>query len=178
MSEANKAVFQVFIRGRIEDVWREIATVGVPLQGIFNAVLHTSGKLGKLAQGAQMQMRTISNKCAIVIGEVLECEPPRRLVHTHRFTQYDDPFTRVAYDLVEKDGGVELTLTVFDITPGTRTEKDMMKGGPFMVNNIKAIVENGKPPFSTRLMYWMFGKMEFVLPKRTAVENWPLKQKD
>lgn len=175
MSEENKAVFRVFIRGRIEDVWREVATVGVPLQGIFNAVMHTSGKL---AAGVQMQMRTISNKCAIVIGEVLEYDPPRRFVHTHRFTQYDDPFTRVAYDLEEKDGGVKLTLTVFDITPGTRTANDMMKGGTFMVNNIKAIVENGKPPLSTRLMYWMFGKMEFVLPKRTSVDNWPLKHKD
>jgi hypothetical protein len=23
-------------------------------------------------------------------------------------------------------------------------------------------------------MYWLFGKLEFVLPKKTHVENWPL----
>lgn len=175
MSEENKAVFRIFIRGRIEDVWREIATVGVPLQGIFNAVMHTSAKM---AAGVQMQMRTVSNRCAIVIGEVLECVPPRRFVHTHRFTQYDDPFTRVAYDLEEKDGGVELTLTVFEIPLGTATEKEMRRGGTFMLNNIKAIVETGRPPFSTRLMYWLFGKLEFILPRKTSVENWPLSKGD
>jgi hypothetical protein len=171
MSEENKAVFKIFIRGRIEDVWREIATVGVPLQGIFNAVMHASGQLAK---GVKIQMRSVSNKLAVVIGEVLEYDPPRRFVHTHRFTQYDDPFVRVAYDLEPKDGGVELTLTVFDIPLGTKTEADMRRGGTFMVNNIKAIVENGRPPLSTRIMYWLFGKLEFVLPKKTHVENWPL----
>ena len=28
--------------------------------------------------------------------------------------------------------------------------------------------------FGTRLMYGMFGAMEFVLPKKTKTEHWPL----
>ena len=28
----------------------------------------------------------------------------------------------------------------------------------------------------TRLMYAMFGMLEFVLPKKTKTENWPLKE--
>ena len=32
----------------------------------------------------------------------------------------------------------------------------------------------GRPPLGTRLMYVAFGLMEFVLPKRTRSENWPL----
>ena len=144
----------------------------MPLQGIFNAVMHASGQMAK---GVKIQMRSVSGKLAVVIGEVLEFDPPRRFVHTHRFTQYDDSFVRVAYDLEPKDGGVELTLTVFDLVPGTKTEGDMRRGGTFMMNNFKAIVENGRPPLSTRIMYWVFGKLEFILPKKTHVENWPLK---
>ena len=44
----------------------------------------------------------------------------------------------------------------------------------FILNNLKAIVENGRPGLKTRLMYWMFGAMEFVLPKQTKTEHWPL----
>jgi len=50
----------------------------------------------------------------------------------------------------------------------------MMKGGDFILKNLKAIVETGRPPFGTRLMYAMFGAMEFVLPAKTKSENWPL----
>ena len=35
---------------------------------------------------------------------------------------------------------------------------------------LKAVVEDGRPKFGTRIMYWMFGKMGFVLPARTRVE--------
>jgi hypothetical protein len=50
----------------------------------------------------------------------------------------------------------------------------MEGGGKFILDNLKAIVENGRPGLKTRLMYWMFGAMEFVLPKRTKTGNWPL----
>ena len=46
------------------------------------------------------------------------------------------------------------------------------------LKNLKAIVETGRPPFATRLMYMMFGAMEFVLPGRTKAEHWPLDRKD
>ena len=55
-----------------------------------------------------------------------------------------------------------------------RTAKDMAGGGWMIVNTLKSIVENGKPPLKTRIMYWLFAHMEFVLPKRTASKNWPL----
>jgi len=71
-------------------------------------------------------------------------------------------------------GGIEVTLTVDDLPLGTKTAKEMESGGTFILENLKAIVENGRPGFKTRLMYWMFGALEFVLPKRTKTANWPL----
>jgi hypothetical protein len=75
-------------------------------------------------------------------------------------------------------GGIEVTLTVDDVPAGTRTATEMQRGGDFILANLKSIVETGKPPMSTRILYRLFGAMEFVLPKRTRSEHWPLERKD
>ena len=172
MAESKKAVFRIVIDGTMEAVFRELTKTGEPQGAIFNAVL-TLDQPG-LVRGRRMQMRTGSGRHAIVVGEVVAHEPPTRFAHTHRFTQYDDPFCTVVYDLRKVDGGVEVTLTVEGIPAGTGTEKEMMKGGDFILRTLKAIVETGRPPLGTRLMYAMFGALEFVLPAKTKSENWPL----
>jgi hypothetical protein len=172
VAEPKKAVFRIVIDGTMEAVFRELTKTGEPQGAIFNAVL-TLDQPG-LVRGRRMQMRTGSGRHAIVVGEVVEHEAPTRFAHTHRFTQYEDPFCTVVYDLRKVDGGVEVTLTVENIPAGTGTEKEMMKGGDFILRTLKAIVETGRPPLGTRLMYAMFGALEFVLPARTKSENWPL----
>jgi uncharacterized protein YndB with AHSA1/START domain len=169
MAETERAVFKVFIRGTIDAVWREITKTHEPQGAVFNAQLHTPG----LKPGAPMRMRTKSGRYTMVVGDVLEFDPPRRFSHTFRFTQYDDPPCRITYDLREVEGGVEFTLTCDDIPKGTKTAKDMQQGGTMIVNTLKAIVETGRPTLGTRMMYAMFSVMEFVLPKRARSENWP-----
>ena len=111
----------------------------------------------------------------IVDGEIETFDPPHRYVHTHRFTQYDDPVCRVSYELKPIEGGVEVTLRVLDLQPSTRTSKDMRAGGAGILSALKSIAETGKPRMRTRLLYFMFDRMEFVLPKRTRSELWPMK---
>ena len=43
-----------------------------------------------------------------------------------------------------------------------------------ILKTLKSIAESGRPPLGTRLMYAAFGLLEFVLPKRTKTEFWPL----
>ena len=172
MAEPKKAVFRIVIDGTMEAVFRELTKTGEPQGAVFNSMLTLDAP--GLVRGRKMQMRTGSGRHAIVVGEVVGHEPPARFAHTHRFTQYEDPFCTVVYDLRKVDGGVEVTLTVENIPAGTGTEKEMMKGGDFILRTLKAIVETGRPPLGTRLMYAMFGALEFVLPARTKSENWPL----
>jgi uncharacterized protein YndB with AHSA1/START domain len=164
------AVFRITIAADIQRVWRELTKTDEAQGAIFNAWLHTTG----LQPGAPMQMRTGTGQHVIVVGDVVEWDPPRRFVHSHRFTQYDDPVCRVAYDLKPVDGGVEVTLTVIDLPAGSATAKSMASGGTTILKTLKSICETGRPPLGTRLMYWMFDHMEFVLPKRTRAEHWPL----
>ena len=170
MAEKGKAVFRIVIDGSQEAIFRELTDTSRPLPAIFNARMHAS----RLAPGGRMQMRTGSGKRVIVDGDILEYDPPRRLVHTHRFTMMDDPVCRVAYDLKPVTGGIEVTLTVEDLPLGTKTAKSMEPGGTQILAILKQVVEQGRPPLATRLKYWLMDAMEFALPARTKSENWPL----
>lgn len=164
------AVFRIFIQADIGRVWRELTKTDEAQGAVFNAWLHTTG----LVPGAPMQMRTGSGKRVLVVGEVKVFEPPHRFVHTHRFTQHDDPVCEVHYELKPAGSGVEVTLRVIGLVANTPTAKSMGSGGTMILNSLKAIAETGRPALATRLMYFAFSLMEFVLPARTGSEHWPL----
>jgi uncharacterized protein YndB with AHSA1/START domain len=168
--EKSDAVFRIFVNADIQRVWRELTKTDEAQGAIFNAWLHTSG----LVPGAPIQMRTGTGRHVLVEGEVVAFEPPHRYVHTHRFTQHDDPVCQVSYELKPVGDGVEVTLRVIGLPADTATAKSMASGGPMILKSLKAIAETGRPPLSTRLMYWLFDHMEFVLPARTRSEHWPL----
>jgi uncharacterized protein YndB with AHSA1/START domain len=119
-------------------------------------------------------MRTPNGKYTGVAGEYIEVVEPVRLSHTMRFTTSDDPACKVTFDLTEVEEGVELTLTVDDIPVGTKSEKNLRQGGEFIVNNLKAIVETGRPTFGARVLFVAFKLLEPFTPKRARTENWPL----
>jgi uncharacterized protein YndB with AHSA1/START domain len=169
-TDPRRAVFTVFIRGPIEKVWREITKTDSPQLCMFNMKLRTT----ELKKGALIRADTVGGKYTGVVGEVLEFDPPRRYSHTFRFTRFDDPPCKVTYDLREVEGGTEFTLTVDDIPLGTKTAKQMRPGSKMIVNTLKAVVETGRPSFGVRVLYKLFGALEFLSPKKTRAENWPL----
>ena len=174
MAEGDKQVFRVVIAGSQEAIFRELTATDRPLGAIFNSRMHTTG----LKPGGRMQMRTVSGDHTIVDGDVLEYNPPHRFAHTHRFTSHEDPVCKVTYELKPVTGGIEVTLTVDDVPVGTKTEKQMASGGHFILDNLKSIVERGKPTIGARIIYPVMGAMEFVLPPRTKSEHWPLEKKE
>ena len=95
MADRGKAVYRIVIDGSQEAIFRELTDTTRPLPAIFNARMHTTG----MKPGARMQMRTGSGRRVIVDGDILECDPPNRFVHTHKFTMMDDPVCRVTYEL-------------------------------------------------------------------------------
>ena len=173
MAERGKQVFRIVIDGPQQAIFDELTRTDRPLPAIFNAHMHVT----KLARGGAMQMRTPSNKHVLVVGEILEYDPPHRFAHTHRFVQQDDPYCRVTYELKPVKGGIEVTLTVDDVPLGTKTEKDMGQGGHSILGNLKSVVETGKPLFGWRLMYRALGVLENILPARSRTANWPLAEK-
>jgi uncharacterized protein YndB with AHSA1/START domain len=170
MNDRKQLIARITIRGRAEAVWRELTKSDEPQAAVFNAWLHAQA----MAPGARLQMRTADGRNVLVVGRILEFDPPRRFAHTFRFTQYDDPECTVIYDIRPVGDGVEVTLTVDDLPLGTRTGKEMTSGADAILKALKAVVETGRPPLGTRVLYALFGVLGFVLPKRTRAEHWPL----
>ncbi len=167
-----RAVFKVMIRGPIDAVWREITKTDSVQKAMFNMRLHTPG----LKSGAPFQMRSKDGKVVGIVGDVLEFDPPHRYVTTFRFTRFDDPPCKITYELREVAGGTEFVMTLDDLPPGTVTSKQMVQGGPLIINTLKSLVETGKLPLGTRVLYAMFALMGPLAPKKTRVENWPLSE--
>ena len=168
MSDKKNAVFKVHIQGSIEDVWHEITKSGEAQGAMFNAWLHTPG----LEVGAPIRMRSRSGKYTSVVGDVVEFDPPNRYVLTFKFTAYEDPPCTVIYDLKKVGDGVEFTLTITDIPEGTKTAKEMLRGGKFITGTLKSIVETGRPSWTTRVLFKVFGLMEGMSPKKSLSSNW------
>lgn len=169
MAENEKAVFNIFIKGSIEDVWREITKTDEVQKCMFNMQLHTDG----LKPGGKIRMRTPDGKYTGVVGEVLEFDPPNRYAHTFKFTQYNDPPCTVAYELKKVEGGVDFTLIVDDMPVGTKTAKQMKQGGNMIVKTLKAVVETGRPSLGIRMLYGVFKLTTPLTPKKCLSENWP-----
>ncbi len=170
MPETAKQIHRIVIHAAIQDVWDALTKEGEVLPFFFNSVLHTT----TLAPGAPMRMRSKDGKYTGVVGEVLELVPPHRYVTTFKFTNYDDPVCKVTHELKEVDDGVEYTLISEDIAVGTKTEKQMQQGGSFITKTLKGLVENGRPPFSSRMLLLLIDALAWTSPKQCLTENWPM----
>ena len=171
MPESGPNLFRVLIRAPIRDVWDEITRTDAPIACFFNSRMDVE----RLAPGSKLAMRTPDGRYTGVVGEILEFVPPTRFSHTFRFTNFDDPPCKVVYDLEETPDGVQFTLTIEDLAPGTKTAKQMLQGGKLIVNTLRAVVETGRPSFGTRVLFGFFKLMQPFSPKRCRSENWPVR---
>ena len=168
--ELGKNMFRVVIRAPIDQVWAELTRTDAVLPFFFNNRCETTG----LKIGAPIRMRSKDGKYTGVVGDVLEFDPPHRYAHTFRFTNLDDPACTVRYRLREVPEGTEFTLINEGVPADTATEKYMTQGGKFITENLKALIETGKPTLSGRFALFMMGLFAPFTPKQSRSENWPL----
>lgn len=168
---ADRAIYEVSIDAPIHTVWDTLVKTDEALPFFFGAVCDT---VEGLKPGKPMRMITPNQKFASVVGEVLEFSPPHRYAHTLKFTQYEDAPCTVIYELTEIEGGTRFRLITENVPAGTKTEKSMVPGGKFITENLKALVETGKPKFSGRMVMMLGPLMGLMTPSACRIEHWPL----
>ena len=96
----------------IDRVWKAITTPAEIKRWFFGVDTESDWKVGsQLVHTGEYQGKPYVDK-----GEILEIESPRRLVHTHWSDISGKPdkpehYQTVAWDLAERDGGTQLTIT-------------------------------------------------------------------
>lgn len=170
---AERAVYKVLIKAPIETVWSELIETTSPRPFFWNS----NWDAKDMAPGNPYRMVSDDGKVVAVVGEILEMEPPHRLVHSFRLTSLDDPASTVTYTLKETEDGTEFCLVTENVVAGSKSEKSMADGSKFIVKNFKAYVETGKATFGARMMLAMFRVMAPFTPKSMRADNWPLDRK-
>ena len=167
-----KQVYKVVINAPIETVWNTLVKTDSVLPFFFGAVCETKDGL---KPGRKMRMVTPDRKFASVVGDVLEFSPPYRYSHTMAFTGYPgEAASTVTYELKEVPGGTEFSLITTNVPAGTKSGKAMAQGGPFIIQNLKSLVETGKPAFSGKMVGVVNALTGWMTPKTCRIENWPL----
>ena len=156
--------FSIDIRVPRQQVWEEITRTGRIQVAMQNTVLESA-----LVPGAKMRYYSPDRKRVFVVGEVIEIIPPRRLSHTFKFAWRSEPPTVVTWELEETPQGCRVTVahTGWASQPGKGTVPEWNQ----MLATLKSQLETGDIPLKVKIMYAIAGKLLFMMPKSTTVEE-------
>jgi len=123
---ADRAIYKVLVKAPIETVWSELIKTTSPRPFFWNS----SWDAKDMAPGNTYRMVSNNGKTVAVVGEILEMEPPHRLVHSFRLTTLEDPASTVTYTLKETADGTEFCLITENILVDSKSEKSMRTSKP------------------------------------------------
>jgi uncharacterized protein YndB with AHSA1/START domain len=154
---ANTQVYRIVIKASAQAIWDAITkpewTERYAYEGRVKYDLKPGGKYH---HEASPDMKAVGLPEVVVVGEVLECDPPRKLVQTWHplFTpeMIAEPPSRLTYEIVEGSGVCTVTI-IHDVT-GAPLVGGMVKGGgdpakggggwPWVLSDLKSLLETGK----------------------------------
>ncbi len=92
-------------------------------------------------------IRDNAQRSVELVGTVIECTPPTRLVLSWaNASQADDPasYSRVTFEIVEYDSMVRLTVSHDDLIAGSGMATGVSKGWPAVLSSLKSLLETGR----------------------------------
>jgi len=135
-------VYVTYIRTTPEKLWRALTEPEFTRKFWVDTVQECEWKLG-----ASWTLRVPDGRAADT-GEVVEIDPPRRLVlswQNHLFPEMTaEGFTRMTYELEAKGETVKLTLTHTMDKRDSKTIKAVSNGWPHLLASLKSLLETGK----------------------------------
>jgi uncharacterized protein YndB with AHSA1/START domain len=129
------------IQAPIERVWRAITTPSEMQQWFFGVETDADWRPG----GTLVHRGEYQGKPYIDKGEILEIEPPRRLVHTHwsdvsGLPDSPEHYQEVAWDLADRGGSTQLTITERNL-PSAEAAKTSERAWKAALQSLREMLE-------------------------------------
>jgi uncharacterized protein YndB with AHSA1/START domain len=143
MAEKPTHVFQIYIRTTPENLWRALTDGAITQQYYFGTRVESSWESGALYRCL------MPDGSAMVEGQVLEIDPPRRLVTTFMplwtgSAEGAAP-SRVTWEIEPVGDACKLTLTHDDLDPNAPMTQGVVDGWTQILSSLKTLLETGKP---------------------------------
>ena len=140
-----RLVYQVFIRTTPERLWQALTTSADTRRYFYGVEVDCDWKVGSTLTMAK------PGEAPALVCEILEIDPPRRLVTTFRMlhhadTKLDAP-TKVTWEIEPKGDTCKLTLVHEDFAAETPTYREVREGWNPVLSGLKTLLETGEPLF-------------------------------
>jgi uncharacterized protein YndB with AHSA1/START domain len=142
-------VYELYINAPQEEVWRSITDPAIVAKFFHGARVESTYEVGA-------KLRSLSPDGSDVWGDntILDCDPPRRLVHTWR-SLYDpimaaEPESRVTWEIEAQEGGFSKLTLIHDQLEGSPKTAANVRGWSYILSSLKSVVETGRalPPMT------------------------------
>ena len=150
-------VFRIVIKASAQAIWEAITKPEWTERYSYGGrVSYDMVPDGRFSHKASAEMKSFGLPDEIIVGKVIECDPPRKLVQTWH-PLFDpattaEPHTRLTYEIAEHQGVCTVTIT-HDATDAPRVAAmvsgggDPMQGGggwPWILSDLKSLLETGQ----------------------------------
>lgn len=134
-------VYEIYIRATPERIWQALTDSELVKRYYFGSVIESDFKPGSPIVYSQADGGRTD-----IEGEILESDPPRRLVHTFaaRWDAFvNDPPTRVAWEITPMGESCLLSVTHDRFTEENATFASTKGGWPIILSGLKTLLETG-----------------------------------
>jgi uncharacterized protein YndB with AHSA1/START domain len=134
-------VFEIYIRTTPERLWEAITDPEIRRKYNFGAAPETDW-----TPGSPLDMKAGKAGFLLGDGEVLEVDPPRRLVHTMRALWSDEVkdegFSRVTWEIEQIEDSCRVIVTHDELREGANAQ--IYGGWPMILSGLKTWLESGQ----------------------------------
>jgi uncharacterized protein YndB with AHSA1/START domain/DNA-binding transcriptional ArsR family regulator len=132
-------VFEIFVRTTPERLWQALTDGDLTRQYYYNTRIESDW-----TPGSPYTLRD-DGGTAVIDGEVLEIDPPRRLVTTFRAAWSQGAPSTVTWEIVPEGEVCKLTLTHEGIDPASQLGLSVRDGWARILSGLKTLLETGRP---------------------------------
>jgi uncharacterized protein YndB with AHSA1/START domain len=139
MTGKHAHIFEIFIRTTPERLWQALTDGNLTQQYYYGTRAESDW-----TPGAAYTFRA-PDGTAMIDGEVLESDPPRRLVTTFRPTWVEGAPTTVTWEIAPAGEACKLTLIHDGLDPASPLAESFRDGWARILSGLKTLLETGEP---------------------------------